>query len=107
MTDTQAFHRARQHERNELAERIAHGSPFSIFQVWLLLDDLSEAEARQVCRLARRWDLSPGETCAVLEEQTEDIHTVLDKLRSKDGRRWPVERPDLSPVLHCMPYRPS
>ena len=90
LVDSQAFHRARQHARNEMAERIATDYPFSFAQVWLVLDQLSEAEARQVCMIARRWELSPIATCAVLEEQTDDIHTVLGRLRTKDGRRWPA-----------------
>ena len=90
LVDSQAFHRARQHARNEMAERIATDYPFSFAQVWLVLDQLSEAEARQVCMIARRWELSPIATCAVLEEQTDDIHAVLDRLRTKGGRRWPL-----------------
>ncbi len=90
MADAQAFRRARQHARNEMAERIATDYPFSFVQVWLVVGELSEAEARQVCMIARRWDLSPIATCAVLEEQTDDIHAVLDRLRTKGGRRWPL-----------------
>ncbi len=90
LADAQAFRRARQHARNEMAERIATDYPFSFAQVWLVVGELSEAEARQVCMLARRWDLSPIATCAVLEEQTDDIHAVLARLRTKDGRRWPA-----------------
>ncbi len=90
MADAQAFRRARQHARNEMAERIATDYPFSFAQVWLVLDELSEVEARQVCTLACRWDISPIATCAVLEEQTDDIHAVLDRLRTKGGWRWPL-----------------
>jgi len=90
VADAQAFHRARQHARNEMAERIVVNYPFSFAQVWLVLDELSEVEARQVCTLACQWDISPIATCAVLEEQTDDIHAVLDRLRTKGGRRWPL-----------------
>jgi len=86
LADSQAFHRARQHARNEMAERIATDYPFSFAQVWLVVGKLSEAEARQVCTLARRWEVSPIATCAVLEEQTDDIHAVLARLRTKPRR---------------------
>ena len=90
MADSEASRHARQHARNEMAERIAAHSPFSIAQVMLILDGLSEAEARQVCALARRWGISPSAASAVLNSQTDDIHAVLDRLRTRDGRRWPV-----------------
>jgi hypothetical protein len=73
-----------------MAERIAADSPFSLAQVWLVLGVLNETEARQVCRLAQRWKLSPFATCAVLTAQADDIHAMLNRLRTKDGGRWPV-----------------
>lgn len=81
-----AFDRAREYARSEMAERIAAAFPFSVAEVWLLLDELTEAEARQVCALARRWKIAPVAAAAILDEQTGDIHAVLERRRIKPFR---------------------
>jgi hypothetical protein len=88
--DSDAIRRAREYARNEIAERIAATSLFSVAEVWLVLDDLNEAEARQVCALARRWKLSPMAACDVLETHTATIHDLLEQRRIKSSLRWPV-----------------
>src|SRR5687768_5443163 len=113
-SDPNAFQRAREYARTEMAERIAAAFPFSVAEVWLLLDELTEAEARQVCALAHRWEIAPIAASAVLDEQTGDIHAVLERRRIKPFRpssaiphahsgmpwcAWPRDQPCSSHVL--------